>query len=361
MQDKIQNYKRVFLNPSKREFEKRIASLLKKGTPASEIAKDAAKLSDAKLSDREETGRFLYLAGRHKSLFYFAIESLQSKKPFPWPFLLDVFIQHEITPSPAEAGILFHTWLKDCAGKYPALLACRGWDNISLEFEQIRSFLLEELREKNISESVQLLSQLDFVQSQNLIKEEEKIIAQLLEKEPENQKFRELQKNLEEKKAVILIQKKKQSLSQIRFSEEGKFIPEQKPFKERWFQIISSLADQNPDKAKFLAFFLYFAGWPEKSIKIMEKRISEGANCWFCLDWLMETRQYAASLELINNLLINKQDDPDALFFLNYIKARALYYLGKKSKGIEHLNAILRVRPDYRGAQSLLDRWMKER
>ena len=351
------NFRLEPLSPSKAKFEKQIARLLSEGISFPEIAEKTAS------GGGEEAARFLFLSGRHKSLLRAAIKDLEGgKKPASWPFLLAALMRHKIILPPAEAGVLFHSFLKSEAKKNAALLACKGWGAASVEFERLRAFLLDEIREKNISETARLLNQLEFVQSQNLIDEEEKIIKKLLSGKPDNPRFRELQKSLKEKKALRLIQKKKTASSHIRIPEEGRFVPETKPFKERWFQIVSSLADQNPDKAKFLAFFLYFAGWPEKSLKILKKRLlEENSICWFYLDWLMETRQYAASLALINSLLASQKNDPDTLFFLNYIKARALYHLGKKSDGIERLSAILKARPGYRGAQSLLDQWMKDR
>ena len=341
-----------------KKFEIRIASLLKGGAGLSETAQKTAGSPDG-----EGEARFLYAAGLRRRLIKLAMQKLQSGEPAPWPFLLAAFRQQGIEPAKAEFDTLFRHFLKGAARKTPALLACKGWEAVSPEFERLRSFLLEDLREKNISEAGHLLNQLEFVQSQNLIGEEEKILKRLLRAEPDNPKFKKLQKAFQEKKAAGLIQKKRRAQRSGAQPKEGRFVPEQKPFKERWFQAVSSLAEQNPERAKPLALFLYFAGWPEKSLKILEKRAGRGADngadSWYCIDWLLETRQYAAGLSLINKMIVKKQHDPDALFFLSCAKARALYHLGRQSKGIESLRAVLNARPGCRDAQFLLDQWTK--
>ena len=348
---------------SKMDFEIRIASLLRGGAGLSETAQKTAGAPDG-----EEAARFLYAAGMLKSLLKLAMQKLQSGEPVPWPFLLAAFRQRGIEPAKADFDILLRHFLKDAAQKSPAMLACKGWESVSPEFERLRSFLLEDLREKNISEAGRLLNQLEFVQSQNLVDEEEKILRRLLRAEPDNPKFKKLQKAFQEKKAAGLIQKKRQALRRAPQPKQGRFVPEQKPFKERWFQAVSSLAEQNPKRAKPLALFLYFAGWPEKSLKILEERAAGGgaggeecSDSWFCIDWLLETKQYAAGLSMINKMIVKKQHDPDALFFLSRAKALALYYLGKKSKGIESLKAVINARPGCREAQFLLDQWTRER
>ena len=80
----------------------------------------------------------------------------------------------------------------------------------------------------------------------------------------------------------------------------------------------------------------------------------------FYLEWLFEMQQYTASIELANQLLDSIDEDPEKLFFINYIKAQALYYLGEKKEAIQYLNDIIVIRPDYKSAQSLMEKWLKK-
>ena len=204
----------------------------------------------------------------------------------------------------------------------------------------------------------QLLKQLEFVQAKELIEAEKKIIAILLKKNPE--KYKQLETELKIKEALHLLQKKKttgkgEKESHWPLSQE---VSEKTP--PQMIQLCketSRLAEKYPEKAKYLAIFLYTMGRPEEAIKILEKNIQTPSDYWFYLNWLMEIKQYAIVLDMTNQLLTTFKPHSESLFPITYIKAQALYALGEKDKAISYMSDIVKVRPEYKSARHFIEQW----
>ncbi len=342
-------------NLSQIKLERQIASYLKKKLPAEEIFKLIKNDPDL-----ESLSEFLYNSGFHKELLKMNREFLKNHKHVAWVFVLPLIIKTNVKINKSESKILYHTWLKNYAKNYPSIFSCKKWEEYSQEFSDHLNAYLEKLKEQTISEDDKLLETLDFLRAQNLMDEESKIIQKLLTKNPQNKKYQNLQKSLRERRAIKTIEDQKMVLYKSSISNDATFYftPEDSKIKHQWSQIVQDLSKKMPSQAKNLSLFLYFLDWPDESIKILKTNLKNYSDYWFYLDCLMETGQHTKSLDFINQLL-QQVKDPEMIFPLVYMKSQTLYYLGKKEEAIEYLNNILQIRPDYRSAQSLLEKWTK--
>ena len=209
-------------------------------------------------------------------------------------------------------------------------------------------------------EEQRLLKQLEFVQAKDLVEEEKKIVDALLKSNPE--KYSQLNKELKMKKALQFLQKQK--LNPHREKSSYWILPhtlsgKENPCKTQICEETFRLAEKHPEKAKHLAIFLYTLGWTDQSIKILGKTIQSTSEYWFYLNWLMEIKQYAVTLDITNQLLIKLKSDSEALFPITYIKAQALYALGEKDKAISYMSDLVKVRPEYKSARHFLEEWTK--
>lgn len=340
-------------------LEKAIAKYIREGLSINDIANKILKHSDTM-----EVGRFLYNSGLIRELFQFAMDQIQHGKSAPWPFVIQSLTDHEITISTQNAKILYKNMLIEQEKENtPYIFACKNWGEDFKEFELFRTVFLEKLQEANFNIKKELLKKLEFVQSQGLLEEEETIINQLLEIESDSKKYLLLKKKIEEKKALQFIKKQKLSHQKKVFHEKKSFspIPQEDHLKSQLLKATCSIAEKYPKKAKNLAVFLYMMGWPDMGLKLLDiTKATIGEAAWFYLEWLFEVQQYTASIELANQLLDSTHGDPEKLFFINYIKAQALYYLGEKKEAIQYLNDIMVIRPDYKSAQSLMEKWLKK-
>ena len=334
---------------SRRSAEKAITGFLKEGyDPFKVFEKIQSKDSVYEIS------RFLYNACMDKALLNLSLRLLQNGKAPAWPFVLKLLEKYNIRLGEKEEKIIFHVWLKK--NPSPALFTCKKWADISAEFRLLRSVYMQELEKKSYSKEQDLLEQLKFAQAQNLIEEEEKIIHNLLEIHPKSSYYQNLQRDLIEKKAFLLIEKQKKQVKESKDLYQSAF--KQPALKREWQKAIFQFAEQSPKQAKNLSFFLYFCGWTKEALQALSKDIKHTSDYWFFLDWLFESGQYARGIELINQLCQKKDDESDMLALM-YLKARMLYALGQKKQAIEHIRPIAKARPDYKSAVYFLDLWLK--
>lgn len=359
MKDINKFFKSPFSAATHEKLEKKILNFLRKDISPNQIFE---KIKNS--SDFEQVSRFLYNSGLDKTLLDFSVQRLKKQKPIAWPYILKLFIKYKIKPDEKMEKILFHHWLKNKENHSVALFSCEDWGDISPEFQQLRAVYIQEMEEKNLSEERDLLEQLEFVQAQQLIKEEEEIIIKLLLIDSENSKYKQLKSELEEKKAILTIEDQKRTADKTDRLENyisPSFLFEKHPLKDKWFKIISLAAKKNSKHTKNMALFLYFCHWPDKALNVLETHISRISDYWFYLDWVIETKQYTKGLELINHLFLEMGEEDAASFLpLIYIKSQMLYALGRKSEAIEYLTTISQVKPDYKSTQYLLDKWLKK-
>ena len=348
--------KNPLFNSEKEKLEKKISGLLKSNFNPEQIFKKIKNKFNA-----EQVSQFLYNSGLDQTLLEFSSKQLEKKKPVAWAYVLKLFAKHKIAVSKDLEKMLFHYWLKNPKNQPSSLFACKEWGETSPEFKQMREVYLQELEEKNLSKEKDLLEQLAFVQAQSLIKEEEEIIAKLLTINPENLKYKTLQTELNEKKALLTIQKQKKQIIKTEQEESFKssLFSKENLLNKNWLEKISLKAQQNPKKTKNLALFLYFCDSPNKALNLLSNYISKTSDYWFYLDWILETKQYTKGLELINHLFSKFRYDESSFLPLVYIKSQVLYGLGKKKMAIEYLKDISQVQPDYKSTQYLLDKWLK--
>ena len=260
-------------------LEKIIARHIKAGLP---IEKIAQKISGH--SDTMEVGRFFYNAGLIKDLFQLAIDQMKQDKLVPWPFVIQSLTDHKIDISKKNAKILYKNMLmKQEKESVPYIFACRNWGEDFKEFELFRSVFLERLQEEHANIRQELLKNLEFVQSQGLLGEEERVINQLLEIEGDSEEYLLLQKKLKEKKALQFVKNKKLSHQQKALHEKRilPFVPKESYLKEQLFADIYKLAQTYPEKIKNLSVFLYMMGWPDMGLNLFDKaKVTVGEGVW---------------------------------------------------------------------------------
>lgn len=343
-------------NLSKIKFERQVSAYLQKNLTPQDIFKKIQKKQQPQF-----VCQFLYNAGLYKTLIEFAIQQIQKEQPISWGFVLKALLQTKTPIKELEFKHLFNKWLKNMPQNEFSLFACKKLRSFD-SFDHLIQVYLDEYKEKNMSEEDKLVEKLNFVKSKNLIDEESVIIKKLLSLNPENPKYKAFKKSLEQERAIQVVQKQKNQKASHRSPAQKhiRFTPEQSPFKNKLSTLIEKASQNKQASAKNLALFCYFLEWPEVAIDVFKDRIEKRSDWWFYLEWLMETKQHTTCLDVVNQWLSHLEDDFDSLFPLNYIKAQNLYHLGQKEEAIQHLTSILNVRPNYKSAQFLLEKWNEE-
>ena len=371
----------------------KIAERLKSRAP------ETAAGSGAPPSNIMTEGQFLYNGGYYNRLLELALSQLQKKEKAPWPFIMKTVMDHKIrVPEKAVKALIKSFLLKNEKEFLPYLAGGGNWKEFSRDLENFiqskktsaqkektqkrtqpadqigLSALLErkedETGQLNLSdlqlkrakrrspEEKQLLRRLEFAKAKGLPEEEERIIKSLLMRDPNNPEYKKLNQDLKTRQALKILEKQNQTQTE-RESLPSSTSKKELSVKSKICEEVLKLAEGNPKSAKNLAVFLYTLGWPEESLKILEKTSRHLSECWLYLDWLMETHQFALALDTANRLLSQIQPDSSSLFPVIYIKARALYALGEKEKALSYMSDIAAIRPKYKNSSHLLEKWRK--
>jgi len=78
---------------------------------------------------------------------------------------------------------------------------------------------------------------------------------------------------------------------------------------------------------------------------------------WLRIELMILARKYVDALNEAATLEARYASDPEAAFAITYARARALKGLGQDELATDLLRSLVRVRPSYKSAQSLLMDW----
>lgn len=349
----IKKSRNIFSKRSASKLDGRIFKLLKNNTSPENIFREIKNNSDT-----EGVSRFLFNSGLHNTLFLYNLKLLKEKQEVSWHYVIKILIKYKIYPAEKELiEALFHTWLKK--SRYFALFSCEEWGQASPEFEQMKNVFIEELETANISEEKELLNQLAFIQAQEMIEDEEEIIQQLIRLNPANQEYRSLKKELDEKKAFLIIQEHKKSQDSSKLIKKSQLKSQEQTLKKSWLEGLVEMGQIDPSCIKELALFLYFCGSPKTALDLLESYIDKLEDYWYYLDWSLETGQFSKGLAVVNYIERSKDFYHFDSVELLYKKAQFLYGLGREKQAIEHLRSISQFYPDYKNINYLLNKWAK--
>jgi thioredoxin-like negative regulator of GroEL len=117
------------------------------------------------------------------------------------------------------------------------------------------------------------------------------------------------------------------------------------------------IAQGDPQLAYDLAIALHMMDFNSEAIEVLDCAVESPATDWLRLELMIRARQFVTALEEANNLELRYAGVPDSSFSVTYARARALYGLGQTETAIDLLKSIVRIRPHYKSAQSLLTEW----
>ena len=341
------------LKESVKNIEYYLADLLQANEPRHSIAK---KLIASSFSYNERA-RALYNLNLHESLFNFSLDQILQNKPAPWAFVIKVLLENDISIPSSVESILFASLKTDPEKKY--YLSCLDWTHA--DFQDFLQAYLNNTYTHNQKEIKQLLEQIAFLKTKNLIEEQSKVIDILLQKQPSNPYYIELKRDLDVQQALKRVEKEKagkKATSSI--ATEPSSDAHSENFGHSLKQACLAWIDKQEADEKSLAVFAYNLGYVQEALTILEKNNKNLEHFWFYLDWLMESRQYVNALDISDKLSQKIKDNPELLFSLTYIKAQAFYKLGDKKQACSFMQDIVRTRPNYRDAQKLLKTWVNE-
>ena len=117
------------------------------------------------------------------------------------------------------------------------------------------------------------------------------------------------------------------------------------------------LAVKDREVASDLAMAFYFMEDYGRALEILTWAPMSVANEWFKAELLYGARRFIEAMEHLNQLEVKYSQDPETTFAVSYLRARCLKESGQATIALEILQGIVRVRPNYRSVNALLQEW----
>ena len=335
--------------------------LLKKQSP-SVIAKKLLKQKSLVKNQEDFLGicRFMHQAGLNKMIVQLAIEQLKTESIVPWAFIIDILDNCEINVSKKVKLMCFDGIIEQNQLSY--VLTCCHWDKVHPGWVKMKLDAISEINRKKNSQFVELMEDLEFIKSQGLLKKEEEILKKLKKLAPDNLNIHEKWLQFRERWSRHIIQQKKQTtLKGTPFYVDSEAVdPEELKQVKNIMQSVQDLVVRQPDTKYNMALMLFFMGYPKFASQILKDHLHFDAAKWLYADLLLQSKLYLNCLSFLDDMEKEGEQQPEVVFALTYMRAKAYYGLGKKKKGKDILTELLKVKPNYRLAHYLLEQWKKE-
>lgn len=128
--------------------------------------------------------------------------------------------------------------------------------------------------------------------------------------------------------------------------------------------IFSSCKDISKNKSELIydfAILFTFLDLNEMALQLIDLSSQPTKPMqWLRLELLLNIEDFFRVLSEAEKMEADTHKSPDDKFALIYIKARAYNSLNQKSQAVDLLKSIIRIRPNYRSAQSLLTEILEE-
>jgi len=304
-----------------------------------------------------DCAQFLIAAGLYPMFFAEIIRLMEASAKLPWAQLAEGL---------GRSGIKLHEYdiqaILDAAELQNAtteLLKSHQLDLYSRTFGEKRkedkSSFLNALAERKQA----LKDKLHYMRSNRMFDQELMVLQEfeaLFPDEPEIQIAKEAYQLRWARDVVANSTSITDATSDIRWRAD-RLSPEQISSKHLIIERAKELAHENPALAYDLAIALQLMDFHADAIEVLKFDLGSRASDWLRLELMIKARQFVSAMEEANHLELQYAGDPESVFSVTYARARAFHGLGQTLPAIDLLRSLIKVRPNYKSAQSLLADW----
>ncbi len=218
--------------------------------------------------------------------------------------------------------------------------------------------IMNQLTKQNEQRFEKLVEQLEFFKNQRMWKDQREVIQKLLQEFPENKKTKEFQKTFNE---IWAMEKIEQVLLDRQDLPEQTARPNLSIAEIEMLDVIFASASELVTSSRYLptdfALMFQFFEAPNLALEFLKTDIKPVSHLWLEAELLFICGRYVDVLLVLRTILEKATNDPETQFSVSYLRAQCFWKLGQQTRAKELISDILRVRPDYRSAQSLKIDW----
>lgn len=301
---------------------------------------------------KREVFHFLYLSGQHKTFLSALRMEINTEDPLiPWTHLFAILhISNKINVEVVRSFIHSHASSKEIGRfriAHPELISL--WQKTK-----------QDALTNYESKKKELLSSLDFARQQGFKDQRIKILDELkmlYPGDPEILKAFESEREHLARSTIHKVFQKKLAQSDW-FPTVSDIDPE---IAKKIFKSSKKYLKKKPQMALDIAIMFYQMEMYPEALLIIDTISEKTAHVlWYALQISIDGKQFARALSIID-VLRHKQLTSDHSFSLLYYQALALFGLGQRSEAKQIIANIVKIRPDFRSADSLLLDWENEK
>lgn len=342
-------------------FEAEIQALLVEMRDPEKVAKELRRRWKLKLLSEEEqrdVAEFYVAAGLYKNLFT-QIEKLIAKKArLPWAAFVDGIGRAKVKPSEEDIEALFKGATAQNA--LDELVLSHQLDIWSRKFNEARTEIARQRLAQLEERKGDLKDKLKFFQANRMTGQEKEVMDQFEAISPADPELKRERESYDMRWARDVLSRRApmEDASVEELSRRAdRLTPEQEASKKLMVASAKDFATKDPSKAYDLALNLHFMDFNIEALEILKKAPASASVDWLRLELMIFARRYVDALGEATALEARYATDPEAAFAITYARARALKGLGQTELATDLLRSLVRVRPSYKSAQSLLMDW----
>ncbi len=311
---------------------------------------------------------FLQLAGRFDLIKKFFLTCVLKNKlgVFPIGLLADIYLKvtaHTLLESDLEFFEHHIQYaVQSGAPLEETILQSEFLNSISLRAKKIATDYKAQYVEKRKQQKKQLIEQLNKFKVYNLSDQEEQTLQQIIKLYPDDVEVKLLQQAHLEKKADIILNRinvrhsvSKKDLSRYNRPEESKSRDE---FAKSLVQLAQKIKLQDPEQLYNLAVLAFQLELFETALGFINDSPPTLARDWLKAEILLEGNRFLDLLKHLDDLeKDNKLSDSESVYGATYLKALAYHGLGQTNAGLQLLEQIAHVHPNYRSTDALIIEW----
>jgi hypothetical protein len=326
--------------------------------------------------ERTAFTNFLINAGHYEEVIKLYSRWFKKKESHSLRSFCYTLNKNGFTPNETFSNYLFKA-KKESAEKLDLWLS--DWEGYDRRFAAEKKTAVQSAQKQYDSIKKNLFNKLEYLRANRMINEEEKLIDQLIVMMPENLELKQQKNNFQERWARAIIARKSFESLDTTFDNPSR------PLDTETETIVLAItqemivrSESNSTLVYDFAIALYFLEQYEVALQILayaspipnlKSKSSNKTNHenndksidWFKIELLIKSRRYVESLDFISIIEKKYAADPETSFAGTYAKALTLYGLHQQSTATELLKSIVNIRPNYRSAHSLLQKWTGKR
>lgn len=310
-------------------------------------------------AEQREAVRFLLKHGDYSLLTKQFTRLLTLKQQIPWAELALAINVSEIQLTSEEKRALAEGVAEQNSYDDALLVSSSlDWDPL---FERRNTERLVKQAQEIIQKREFIKDKVNYFRSQRMHKEEAAALAELRLMFPDDESLSDDQRSADERWAYGVVAQGaiERDLLESLSKKVSQLTDDQKKMKSVLVDDARQQLKDHPKQAYDLALHLHFMEFHLEAIEILESsgQPLEEAELWLRLELMIKSRKFVEALEETHYLEERFADQPDAVFAAVYARSICLWELGQGSLAVDLLKSIVKIRPGYRSAHSLLIAW----